>query len=204
MSPLLTHHFYFSIRKSNSYNSIQDLFWILLMGWLNQYYPGPFISTVISSLSEEWGASHSTSDYSSSPKIFDISFMINTTSSVIYHSVGLYLRWCLFFFTFYRMIISWLKKAVFFLAKSQCWEQIYDWGNFFAQDNLLQAFLIKMKIKNNKQMKINILPLIICHRLINLNVWKIFIFWKFSRIYTSFIHETKISYINGDFLENLL
>ena len=98
MSPLLTHHFYFSIRKSNSYNSIQDLFWILLMGWLNQYYLGPFISIVISSLSEEWGASHSTSDYSSSPKIFDVSFMINTTSSVIYHSVGLYLRWCLFFF----------------------------------------------------------------------------------------------------------
>ena len=117
MSPLLTHHFYFSIRKSNSYNSIQDLFWILLMGWLNQYYLGPFISIVISSLSEEWGASHSTSDYSSSPKIFDVSFMINTTSSVIYHSVGLYLRWCLFFFYFLQDDYFLVEKSFFLPCK---------------------------------------------------------------------------------------
>ena len=117
MSPLLTHHFYFSIRKSNSYNSIQNLFWILLMGWLNQYYLGPFISIVISSLSEEWGASHSTSDYSSSPKIFDVSFMINTTSSVIYHSVGLYLRWCLFFFYFLQDDYFLVEKSCFLPCK---------------------------------------------------------------------------------------
>ena len=117
MTPLLTHHFYFSIRKSNSYNSIQDLFWILLMGWLNQYYLGPFISIVTSSLSEEWGASHSTSDYSSSPKIFDVSFVINTTSSVIYHSVGLYLRWCLFFFYFLQDDYFLVEKSCFLSCK---------------------------------------------------------------------------------------
>lgn len=117
MSPLLTHHFYFSIRKSNSYNSIQDLFWILLMGWLNQYYLGPFMSIVISSLSEEWGTCHSTSDYSSSSKIFDVSFVINTTSSVIYHSVGLYLRWCLFFFYFLQDDYFLVEKSFFLPCK---------------------------------------------------------------------------------------